>query len=178
MSIAVAQTKYSYGLKGDVANNVWYLDEQSIIYPAGANVVIFNIDQRVQKFIPCTAGSEGMTALAISPNKRYAAIAEKKSDKPTVTIFDLTTLRRRKILSFAECTAQEYVSLAFSPDSKYLISQMGAPDWTLVYWHWEKARVMASIKSNGATNYPIHQVVKHGNPTIQMSKNPRSKCPN
>ena len=124
MSIAIAQPKYSFGLKGDVANNVWYLDEQSIIYPSGANLVVFNIDQKVQKFIPCGAGSEGMTALAVSPNKRYAAVAEKKSERPTIAIFDLTTLRRRKVLSFAECTSQEYTSLAFSPDSKYLISQV------------------------------------------------------
>ena len=36
MSIAAAQAKYSFGLKGDVASNVWYLDEQSIIYPGGS----------------------------------------------------------------------------------------------------------------------------------------------
>ena len=66
-----------------------------------------------------------MSALAVSPNKRYAAIAEKKRERPTIAIFDLTTLRRRKVLSFAEGTSQEYISLAFSPDSKYLISQVG-----------------------------------------------------
>lgn len=158
MSIPLAQPKYSFGLKGDVANNVWYLDEQSIIYPSGANLVLFNVDQKVQKFIPCTVGSEGMTALAVSPNKRYAAIAEKKSEKPTITIFDLTTLRRRKILSSVESTSQEYISLAFSPDSKYLASQMSGPDWTLSYWHWEKAKLMASTKSNGVTNHPVRQV--------------------
>ena len=158
MSIAAAQAKYSFGLKGDVTNNVLYLDEQSIIYPTGANLVLFNIDQKVQRFIPCSPGSEGMTALAVSPNKRYAAIAEKKSDRPTITIFDLTTLRRRKVLSVAECSSQEYVSLAFSPDSKYLISQACGPDWMLTYWHWEKSKVMASTKSNGATNYQVNQV--------------------
>ena len=103
-------------------------------------------------------GSEGMTAMSVSPNKRYAAIAEKKAEKPTITIYDLTTQRRRKVLSTLDCTSQEFISLAFSPDSKYLISQLGAPDWTLAYWHWEKGRVMASIKSNGATNYHVHQV--------------------
>ncbi len=158
MSVAVAQAKYSFGLKGDVATNVWYLDEHSIIYPAGANLVIFNIDQKVQRFIPCSAGSEGMTALAVSSNKRYAAIAEKKAEKPTIAVFDLTTLRRRKVLSLTEGSSQEFVSLAFSPDSKYLISQSAAPDWTLTYWHWEKSKVMASIKSNGATNYQVKQV--------------------
>ena len=105
-----------------------------------------------------SAGGDGMTAMSVSPNKRYVAVAEKKADKPTITIYDLTTQRRRKVLSIMECTSQEFVSVAFSPDSKYLISQLGGPDWTLTYWHWEKARVMASTKSNGATNYHVHQV--------------------
>ena len=158
MSIPQANPKYSFGLKGDVSTNIWYLDEQTIIYPSGANLILLNIDQKIQRFIPCTSGSEGMTALAVSPNKRYVAMAEKKREKPTITIFDLATLRRRKILSSAEATSQEYISLAFSPDSKYLSSQSSGPDWTLSYWHWEKAKVMATIKSNGVTNYSVRQV--------------------
>ena len=118
---------------------MWYLDEQTVIYPSGANLVLFNVDQKLQKFIPCTAGSEGITALAVSPNKRYVAMAEKKVEKPTITIFDLTTLKRRKVLSSAEGTSQEYISVAFSPDSKYLASQSSSPDWTLSYWQWEKS---------------------------------------
>lgn len=141
-----------------MANNVWYLDEQSIIYPAGANLVIFNIDQKMQKFIPCSAGTEGITALAVSPNKRYAAVAEKRSERPSITVFDLTTLRKRKVLSSSDVSSQEYVCLAFSPDSKYLITQAGTPDWTLLYWYWEKSKVMATTKSNGATNYAMHHV--------------------
>ena len=158
MSIASAQPKYCFGLKGDVSNNVWYLDEQSIIYPSGANLVIFNVDQKVQKFISGSSGSEGMTALAVSPNKRYAAVAETKGERPNITVFDLTTLRRRKVLVPHETASQAVVSLAFSPDSKYLISQLSSPDWTLTYWHWEKGKAMASVKSNGATTYHVKQV--------------------
>ena len=158
MSIPVVQTKFSFGLKGEVASNVWYLDEQSIIYPSGANLVIFNVDQKAQKFIPTSAGGEGMTALAVSPNKRYVAVAERKPERPTITVFDLTTLRRRKVLTCADSTSQEFVSLAFSPDSKYLVSQQSAPDWALTYWHWEKSKPMATVKSNGATNYTVNQV--------------------
>ncbi len=160
MSIPQAQAKFSFGLKGDVANNVWYLDEQTILYPSGANLVLFNVDLKQQKFIPCTAGSEGMTALAVSPNKRYVAMAEKKNEKPTITIFDLTTLKRKKTLSSTEVTftSHEYISLAFSPDSKYLGSQSSGPDWTLCYWHWEKAKVMAAVKSSGVINHIVRQV--------------------
>ena len=98
---------------------------------------------------------------AVSPNKRYAAVAD-KGEKPTVTVFDLHTLRKRKVLSFAELQAQEYVSVAFSPNSKYLIAQGGGPDWTLVYWGWEKAKLMASLKTTNQSNSPVHQVRRRG----------------
>ena len=99
-----------------------------------------------------------MTALAVSPNKRYAAVAEKKAEKPTITIYDLTTLRRRKTLTPQDTSSLEIISLAFSPDSKYLVSQLSEPDWVLTYWHWEKGKAMACVKSNGATNYQVKQV--------------------
>ena len=159
MSVASAQPKYSFGLKGDVARNIWYLDEQNILYPSGANLIIFNIDQKTQRFIPCSLGSEGMTSLAVSPNKRYAAVAEKRTEKSAIVIIDLTTLKKKKTLVLSESSSSaDVISMCFSPDSKYLISQLSRPDWTLAYWHWEKSKCMASIKSNGVTNYAINQV--------------------
>ena len=49
------------------------------------------------------------------------------------------------------------MSLAFSPDSKGLITQGGAPDWMLVYWVWEKAKVGAVAKTTNANNNAIFQ---------------------
>lgn len=158
MSIATVQTRYCYGLKGNVSSSVWYLDERTILYPSGANLVLCNAEQKMQKFIPLTAGSEGATAMAVSPNKRYVAVAEKKPERPIITVFDLTTLKRKKVLNYAEGTFTEYISLGFSPDSKYLISQGCAPEWTMLYWYWDKAKVMANTKSNGNTTYPVRQV--------------------
>ena len=89
-------------------------------------------------------------------------LSQTKGEKPTVTVFDLPTLRKRKVLSFAELQAQEYVSVAFSPNSKYLIAQGGGPDWTLVYWGWEKAKLMASLKTTNQNNSPVHQVRRRG----------------
>jgi hypothetical protein len=47
------------------------------------------------------------------------------------------------------------VSLAFSPDSKYLAAQSGAPDWMLHYWTWEKSKIMASTKTSNPTNTAV-----------------------
>lgn len=38
---------------------------------------------------------------------------------------------------------QEFVCMAFSPDSKYLLGQSGEPEWRLFYWKWEKNKVIA-----------------------------------
>lgn len=151
--------RHIFGLKQGVSGNICYHDEQTIVYPAGANCILFNIDQKSQKFIAGTPGSEGMTALTVSPNRRYVAIAE-KGEKPVITIYDLHSLRKRKVLSSSEFVkSNEYVSLAFSPDSKYLVAQSGKPDYTLLYWTWEKSKVMAVQKtSNPNTNAPVYQV--------------------
>ncbi|XP_066926478.1 cilia- and flagella-associated protein 57-like [Clytia hemisphaerica] len=162
MSIALASPRHVFGFKSNVANNLWYLDEQTIVYPSGSNCILYNIDQRTQKFIPCTENGNGITAIAVSPNRRYVAIAE-KADKPTITIYDLHSLRKRKVLSTPECQSLEFVSISFSPDSKYLIAQGGRPDWTLFYWTWEKAKVLASTKSSNQQNSAIYQVTFNPN---------------
>lgn len=158
MSIAIAQASHIFGVRTGVTGNICYQDEHTIVYTSGAYCVLYNIDQKSQKFIPISDKGNSMTALAVSPNRRYIAIAE-TGEKAIVTIFDLHSLRRKKLLSSSEVESKEYVSLAFSPDSKYLITQGGKPDWTLLYWTWEKAKIMATARtSNPQGMPPIYQV--------------------
>uniref|UniRef100_A0A4W3H1C6 Cilia- and flagella-associated protein 57 n=1 Tax=Callorhinchus milii TaxID=7868 RepID=A0A4W3H1C6_CALMI len=156
MAVPVAQPHHIFGLHASVTNNIIYLDEQTIIYPAGNTCIRYNIDQKWQKFIP--GKSHGMQALAISPNRRYLAISE-KGERATITIYDLQPdqSRKRKVLSMNELQAQEFVSLAFSPDSKYIIAESGDPDWNLVYWMWKKQKLMCVIKTTIQSN-PVYQV--------------------
>ncbi|KAK3612310.1 hypothetical protein CHS0354_011028 [Potamilus streckersoni] len=168
MSIAITQAKHIFGLKPGVTGNICYHDEQTIVYPAGANCILYNIDQKSQKFIPCSDKSEGMTAIAVSPNRRYVAIAE-KGEKPQITIYDLHSLRKRKVLSSPDVLSADYVSLAFSPDSKYLVAQSGKPDYTLLYWTWEKSKVMAVTKtSNPQGTQPVYQVTFNPQDNTQL----------
>ncbi|TPX74759.1 hypothetical protein CcCBS67573_g03970 [Chytriomyces confervae] len=148
MSIAAPPllNRYVFGLKGDVKDNIGYIDEQTVIYPAGSNSILYNMETKVQKFIPVTEKCEGITCLAVAPNKRYAAIAE-RGEKPIASIYDLHTLRKRKSLSPAEAESKDFVCMAFSTDGKYIITQSGAPDWTMYYWTWEKTKLMASVKT-------------------------------
>lgn len=99
-----------------------------------------------------------MRALAISANRRYLAVSE-CGDKATVTVFDLQHEqgRKRKVLTAGDTHVQEFVCMAFSPDSKYLIGLTGAPEWMLIFWLWEKQKVLASVKTSNSNN-PVTQV--------------------
>jgi len=70
------------------------------------------------------------------------------------------SLRKRKILSTTELRANEFRSVAFSADSKYLATLGSAPDWTLIYWHWEKSKALASTHTgHPVSTGPIEQVL-------------------
>ncbi|KXS19851.1 WD40 repeat-like protein, partial [Gonapodya prolifera JEL478] len=121
------------------------------LYNAGSNLLILSHDTRAQRFVPLAG--DGVSAMAASPNKRYLAVAERArgSAKPQISIYDVLSMRKRKVLVTPPHTQQtpptrEFVSLCFSPDSKYILAQASGPDWTLYYWAWEKSKVMASTR--------------------------------
>lgn len=102
--------------------------------------------------------SQGMHALALSPNRRYLAVSE-CGERASITVFDLQHEqgRKRKVLTAGESSAEEFVCMAFSHDSKYLIGQTGGPDWTLIFWLWEKQKVLATVKTS-TSHKPVSQV--------------------
>ena len=45
--------------------------------------------------------SLGISAMTVSPNRRLLALAE-RGERPSVTVYDLTTMKKRKVLSHTE----------------------------------------------------------------------------
>lgn len=138
-------------------DNVAYSDDGSVVYPAGHNVVLYSGDTKTQRLIPGTLESEGITAMCVSSNKKLLAVAE-RSEKAMITVYDLQTLKRRKVLMSSDANSKEYVSLCFSADGKMLLAQGGAPDYNLVLWVWEKSKVAAVAKSTNQQGSPVHSV--------------------
>ncbi|BFY99763.1 hypothetical protein BsWGS_02803 [Bradybaena similaris] len=169
MSIATAQLSYIFGLNAAIPGNVIFQDEHTVVYPAGAYCVMNNIFEKTQRFIPVSDKNNRMTAMTISPNHRYIALAE-GGERATITMYDLHSLRRKRVLSCNEVAADEYVSLAFSPDIKCLVAQGGKPDWTLVLWVWEKGKVMTTMKivNNMIPNSQVNQVSFHPTENTQL----------
>uniref|UniRef100_A0A669EUX5 Cilia and flagella associated protein 57 n=1 Tax=Oreochromis niloticus TaxID=8128 RepID=A0A669EUX5_ORENI len=102
--------------------------------------------------------SQGMRAMTISSNRRYLAVSD-YGERATVTVFDLQHEqgRKRKILSAGDMSVQEFICIAFSPDSKYLIGLTEGPEWMLILWLWEKHKLLATLKTPN-TNNPVTQV--------------------
>ncbi|RKP18083.1 WD40 repeat-like protein, partial [Rozella allomycis CSF55] len=130
------------------------------LYPAGSNLVLYPLDQKTQKFIPVSEMGDSISAISLSLNKKFLAIAERgvNSTMPLVVIYDLVTMRRKKVLQISEGDSKEIVSLCMSCDAKYVVTQTGAPDWTLTYWNWEKGKILGSVRSSNVNNAPVTHV--------------------
>ncbi|MEQ2228963.1 hypothetical protein ILYODFUR_014018, partial [Ilyodon furcidens] len=173
MTTVLSQSHFIFGLRKGVTNNLCFVDEQTVVFPSGNSCVIHNTTQRWQRFIPGSENSLGLRALALGPNRRYLAVSE-KAEKASITVFDLhhEQGRKRKVLTAGDLLVQEFVCMAFSPDSKYLIGQTGAPEWMLIFWFWEKNKVLATLKTTTSNN-PISQISfsPHNNMQVCVSGN-------
>ena len=89
--------RFVFGFRADVTNNLAYAEDGAVVYPAGHNIVLYSPDIRTQRLIPGTMESEGISAMCVSSNKKLLAVAE-RSDKAIITVYDLQTLKRRKVL--------------------------------------------------------------------------------
>jgi hypothetical protein len=107
-----------FGLKGDVKNNITYLDELNIIYPAGNNAVIYNTENKSQRFLPLAEQLETVTALCLSQNKKLLAVGLRSPERASVAIYDIQTLRKRKTITFNDL--ESHVSLIKTRDELIL----------------------------------------------------------
>ena len=84
-------------MAADASNSLHWLNENTLLYPVGHTVTLCNTESKAQRFIQASPESLGIAALAITPNRKYLAIGE-QAEKGQVTIYDLASLKRRKVL--------------------------------------------------------------------------------
>jgi cilia- and flagella-associated protein 57 len=69
--------RFIFGINGKIKKNLHVVEEKKLLYVVGHNVVIYNIDEKSQHFIPGTEGTEGINAISVSQNARYLAVCER-----------------------------------------------------------------------------------------------------
>ncbi|XP_058246909.1 cilia- and flagella-associated protein 57-like [Hemibagrus wyckioides] len=134
-----------FGVSKGVRNNLLFQDEETVIFPSGNHCVRYNIPQRHTEFIHVAEGSSGMQALALSPDRHYLAVSE----CGTITVYDLNDGKctKTQVLTHSDHDVKEFVCMAFSADSKYLLGQAGGPTWSLFYWNWKEQELIASVRA-------------------------------
>lgn len=100
-------------MRSDVKDNLHIITDTSIVYPVGHNTVIRSLESQQQQFIQSPLESEGILGLAVTPNQRHVAVTE-RAEKATITIYDLQTLKRRKVLSSVEISGKVKAKLTLS----------------------------------------------------------------
>lgn len=66
-----------FGIKSSIKNSLFFIDETTIIYPGGHNLVFWSLDQKNQRILSGTPNTDGISAIALTPNKKQVAIAER-----------------------------------------------------------------------------------------------------
>ncbi|XP_050439079.1 cilia- and flagella-associated protein 57-like [Adelges cooleyi] len=92
------------------------------------------------------------------------ALAE-KGDRPTISIYDLDTLKYRHTLtSPEEDRAKAFVSIDFSSDDIFLAAVTDGPDFMMYYYSWENAMIESSTQAIDPPN--------NKGPVVAMALNP------
>ncbi len=111
----VIAPKYIFGYNGNFKNNVFlHYEPIKLIYPAGNNIIIYNTDDESQSFLYPNQGTNSITTMTISQNRRYLAWGE-EAEVGIIVVYDLQT-GKKKMLTSVDSGSRSYISLSFSKD--------------------------------------------------------------
>jgi WD40 repeat protein len=161
--------KHVFGLSGQVAGNVGCCapvandptsssehqlrdleqGEDTVLYCAGNCIVIYEVRSGRQRLIQGSEGGCGIMAMCLSPDHKLVAVAEKgpPGDAPTIYVYDMRTLRKRKVLHLEpeQTGTGEIGSMSFSYDSQLLVVLTKGADCTVRVWDWAKAKAFSEV---------------------------------
>jgi hypothetical protein len=69
--------RFIFGVNGQIKNNLFIIEEKKLVYVAGHNVIIYNVEENTQFFIPGSEGTECINFITLSPTNRFLAICER-----------------------------------------------------------------------------------------------------
>lgn len=124
--------------------------------------MIYSMENKTQKFIPGIEGSEGITAMALSHNRKHLAVCEAASkaivsvyniakmleffrDKKTSdkAVMDHANIKKKRMLVSTDYTAKTFISADFCQQNEKLLVTLG-DDGRIVVWQWDKQKCLAT----------------------------------
>lgn len=124
--------EHSFGYDCKKRANLQLLDNNTVMYIAGNQLILLNFKTKEQTYLHSCSG-EGIGAIGVHPEKTYFTVAEKGSF-PKIIIYDYPSLRPYRILR--DGTEKAYVYVDFNSDGNLLASVGSHPDYTITIWNW------------------------------------------
>ena len=59
--------RFIFGVNGGMKNNLYLLEDHRLMYTAGHNIVVYNVEDKSQYFLSGSEGTMGISTIAISP---------------------------------------------------------------------------------------------------------------
>ncbi|OQV14086.1 Cilia- and flagella-associated protein 57 [Hypsibius exemplaris] len=134
-----------YGIRNDLSSILFFVDEASVVYPAGSNIILHNFQNNSQKFIPLSENGNSLTAMAVARGQ-FLAYAERTDPYGAIMVYDLAALRKKRTMITNEVASDKYIALDFADSGKQIIGVGGPPEYNLIYWWWEKTRILGAAK--------------------------------
>ena len=98
-------SRFAFGISNKPRQNVLFLDETTVAFPSGGNIILYNIEQKSQRFIPLSEYSQGISAMALTTNRKFFAVAE-IGKMASISIYDTASMRKKKTLSVLDSSAK------------------------------------------------------------------------
>ncbi|CAF3214390.1 unnamed protein product [Rotaria socialis] len=169
------QIQNIFGVRSQLDSSLFFCDEHTIIYPAGNQFVLANVETKIQRIFRCNE-LEHIDWILVHTNAAVVAVVASgmNADKQNTTIsfYDLhSNIGKRKRMFELSDTAITITSMAFSHDAKHLaILECGNREYTLSLWLWQKSRIAATLKLGPAEGVTIlSQVLFHPNDNNLLS---------
>lgn len=169
------QVQTILGVRSKLDSSLHFVDEQTVIYPAGNQFVLANVETKSQRVFRCPE-LEHVDWIGVHSGAALVAVVASKAnpekENTTVSFYDLhTNVGKRKRMFELRDSAMKIVSVAFSHDAKHLAVLDGSNrDYTLSLWLWQKSRLLASVKLGQAEGVStLSQILFHPTDTNLLS---------
>ena len=155
MQTVTVTPKFIFGVNGQLNNCLQMHEEKKLVYVAGHNIIVYDIEDGIQTFIPGSANADAINFYCMSPSQRFIAICERATPRAQVTIYEVVSKKKRKTLPEPEMenlsfNCKEFLSCAFTPETEkqHLITLSGEDDWCIIIWQWDQLKMLARMDLN------------------------------
>uniref|UniRef100_H0X5H9 Cilia- and flagella-associated protein 44 n=1 Tax=Otolemur garnettii TaxID=30611 RepID=H0X5H9_OTOGA len=134
---------HSFGYDCRKRANLQLLDNNTILYIAGNQLILLNLKTKEQNYLQSCSG-QGIGVIGVHPHKTHFAVAEKGSF-PKIIIYEYPSQRPYRILR--DGTERAYAYVDFNNNGNLLASVGSNPDYTLTIWNWKEEQPILRTKA-------------------------------